>query len=148
MTDAMKPEELWSTVAAKTFEVMRHWAEAQQRVAREMVNLTAATTTETVRMYTELQASTLEALRHAQTTWVKQQADVGANPMDPAAWYQRMRTDPTHSTQTALRLMDASAQTLTKGAERVQAAMYTTSKNVQDTFDSLVAKMQATYASA
>jgi regulator of sigma D len=146
MQDTTRPEELWSTFTARTLEAMKHWTEAQQRVLKQAVELSAAATRENARMWAELQAGTIEALREAQGSWLKPPVETADLPKDPMGWYQKALSESTKATHAAFRLMDANVQIVTKGTERLQTAMNSASKEMQETYNTLAAKMQDLYA--
>src|SRR5437867_5063379 len=66
MTDVTKAQELYAQLAGKTIEAMALWAEANQRVLRELVELGSTTAKESVRLYGDLQRAGLESLREGQ----------------------------------------------------------------------------------
>ena len=61
-----KAQEMFTQGSGKAVETMTLWADANQRVLRELAELSAATAQEGVRLYAELQQSGLDALREAQ----------------------------------------------------------------------------------
>ena len=75
MNDATKKaHEMFTHGSGKAVETMTLWADANQRMLRELAELSAATAKEGVRLYAELQQSGLEALREAQATAVRWQS--------------------------------------------------------------------------
>ena len=68
MHDAKKAQEMFTQGSGKVVETMTVWADANQRVLRELAELSAATAKEGVRLYAELQQSGIEAVRDAQAT--------------------------------------------------------------------------------
>src|SRR6266850_2524084 len=63
MHDAKKAQEMFTQGSGKVVETMTVWADANQRVLRELAELSAATAKEGVRLYAELQQSGIEAAR-------------------------------------------------------------------------------------
>jgi hypothetical protein len=125
---------------------MKHWTEAQQHVLRHVADLSATAARENARMWAELQASTMEAVRETQASWLTPEADVAQLPRDPMAWYQKALSASTKATHAAFRVMDGNVQVVTKGTERLQSAMYSAGKEMQQTFSTLAAKLQELYA--
>jgi len=145
MTDVTKGQELLTQLAGKTIETMALWAEANQRVLRELVELGSTTAKEGVRLYGDLQRAGLESLRETQGWALRWQAgwkDAG----DPAAWYQKVMADSVSGTQQAFRLAEESAQAMTRAAERVQATTEQAGKGIQETYAGAVSKMKEIYA--
>ena len=89
MQDQTKSLETFAQFAGKALETLTVWADANQRVVRELVGLSAATATESARLYAELQSSTVEAVRESQAYWLKRQTDGPEIPKDPVLWYQK-----------------------------------------------------------
>src|SRR5258705_205591 len=89
MQDAKKTQEMFTQSSGKVVETMTVWSDANQRVVRELAELSATAAKEGVRLYAELQQSGIEALREAQATALRWQSGWQETPRDPFAWYQR-----------------------------------------------------------
>ena len=63
MQDTKKAQEMFTQNSGKVVEAMTVWSEANQRVVRELAELSAVAAKEGVRLYAELQQSGIEALR-------------------------------------------------------------------------------------
>src|SRR5260370_19459633 len=83
---AMKAGEYFGQVSGKTVEAIGVWAEANQRVLRELVDLSAGAAKEGVRLYSELQQGAVEAVRDSQATAMKWQAGRQDGPESPLGW--------------------------------------------------------------
>ena len=92
MTDVTKAQELFVQLAGKTIEAMALWAEANQRVLRELVELGSTTAKESVRLYGDLQRAGLESLREGQS-WTMRWQGGWKDASDPVAWYQKLMAD-------------------------------------------------------
>jgi hypothetical protein len=53
MDDAARAQEMWSQLASKNLDMMTVWAEANQRMLKEWVELTCGTANEGLRLYTK-----------------------------------------------------------------------------------------------
>lgn len=146
MQDAKKVEEMFTQGSGKAVETMTVWADANQRVLRELAELSAATAKEGVRLYAELQQSGLEAMRDAQATALRWQSTWPEAPRDPLAWYQRALTDGVESTQKWFRMLEGNAQAMTRTAERLQTTTEQTGKGIQESFSEVVTKLKEVYA--
>jgi soluble cytochrome b562 len=142
-----KSQELFGQLAGKTFETLTVWTEANQRVMRELINLSTTAAKETARLYGELQASAVEALRESQQYWLKRPA-AGEMPSDPMAWYQKGLTETIESAQSAFRFLEGNAQAVTKTAEQLQTTAERTGKEIQEAFSTLANRMQQIYTAA
>jgi hypothetical protein len=139
MQETKKTQEL-------AVETMTVWADANQRVLRELAELAASTAKESVRLYAELQQSAIEALRETQSSGLRWQTAWQDGPRDPMVWYQRALTDGAEATQKAFRLMEGNAQAVTRSAERLQSSAEQAGKGIQETFSGVVTKLKDVYA--
>ena len=141
-----KAHEMFTQGSGKAVETMTLWADANQRVLRELAELSAATAKEGARLCAELQQSGIEALREAQATAMRWQSTWQEAPRDPLAWYQRALTDGVEHTQKWFRIIEGTAQAVTRTAERLQTTAEQTGKGIQESFTEAVTKMQDVYA--
>jgi hypothetical protein len=146
MQDATRTQELFAQGSGKAVEAITVWADANQRVLRELVELSAAAAKEGMRLYVELQQSGLEAMRDAQAVALRWQAAWQEAPRDPLAWYQRALTEGVEQTQKCFRLVEGSTQALTRTAERLQTTAEQTGKGIQASYSEAVTKMKEVYA--
>ena len=148
MQDQTKSLETFAQFAGKALETLTVWADANQRVVRELVGLSAATATESARLYAELQSSTVEAVRESQAYWLKRQTDGPEIPKDPTLWYQKGLAETIEGTQKAVRFIEGGAQAAARSAEQLQATAEQTGKEIQATLSGLSARMQEIFAAA
>jgi hypothetical protein len=141
---ATKAGEILGQVSGKTVEAMTAWAEANQRVLRELVDLSVVAAKEGVRLYGELQQSTLEAVRDGQASAMKWQASWQDAPKDPMQWYQRALVETVDGAQKLFRMLEGNAQAMTRSAERLQASTEQAGKGIQQTMEATVTRMKET----
>ena len=146
MHDTKKAQEMFTQGSGKAVDTLTVWADANQRVLRELAELSAAAAKEGVRLYAELQQSGLEAIRDAQATALRWQSTWQEAPRDPLAWYQRALTDGVEQTQKWFRIFEGNTQAMTRTAERLQTTAEQTGKGIQDSFAEAVTKMKEVYA--
>ena len=94
MDDRKSAEETFGQLAGKVVETMTVWADANQRVLRELVELSAATAKEGVRLCGELQQGAIETLRSSQSAaahWQGAWSDGAKDPAYQAAYRTCMR---------------------------------------------------------
>jgi hypothetical protein len=63
MDDAARAQEMWSQFTGKNLEMLTMWADANQRMLKEWVELTSGAAREGLRLYGELQVKTLEGMK-------------------------------------------------------------------------------------
>ena len=146
MHDAKKAHEMFTQGSGKVVETMTVWADANQRVLRELAELSAATAKEGVRLYAELQQTGIEAVRDAQATAMGWQTSWQDAPRDPMAWYQRALTDSVENAQKWFRILEGNSQAVTRTAERLSTTAEQTGKGIQESFSEAVTKLKDVYA--
>jgi hypothetical protein len=146
MHDVKKTQEMFTQSSGKVVESLTVWADANQRVLRELAELSAATAKEGVRLYAELQQSGIEAVRDAQATALGWQTSWQDAPRDPLAWYQRALTDSVENAQKWFRILEGNAQAVTRTAERLSTTAEQTGKGIQESFSEAATKMKDVYA--
>jgi len=146
MNDAKTAQELFAQGTGKVVETITLWADANQRVLREVAELSAATAKEGVRLYAELQQSGIEAVREAQAISLRWHATWHEAPRDPVAWYQRAMTDSVEHGQKWFRMLEGNAQAMTRSAERLQTSAEQAGKGIQESFSEAVTKLKDVYA--
>jgi len=146
MQDTKQAQEIFKQGSGKMVETMSVWADANQRVLRELAELSAATAKEGVRLYAELQQTGIEAVRDAQATALGWQSTWQDAPRDPLAWYQRALTDSVENAQKWFRILEGNAQAVTRTAERLSTTAEQTGKGIQESFSEAVTKLKDVYA--
>jgi len=114
--------DLLIQLTGRAAEAFSLWADANQKVLRELVDLSTSTAREGVRLYAEIQSSAVEAVKEGQSYVVRRQ-----EPPD------------------AFKLLEGTAHAMARSAERLQATAEHTGKEIQATFNQLAGKVQALY---
>src|SRR5213594_5105116 len=114
MNDSRKTQELFGQVAAKAVETVTVWADANQRVLREIVEFSAATAKEGVRLYAELQQTAIEALRDSQAAALRWQTAWQDGGKDPVQLYQKALAEGVENAQKAFKVLETQAQAVTR----------------------------------
>lgn len=75
--DTTKERQEWFEESTdRAVEIMARWAEANQKALGEIVTLAASAATEGIRLYTEFQASGLQAAKAGRAYWLRRLADL------------------------------------------------------------------------
>jgi len=135
-------------LAGRTVDMLSVWADANQKLLRELVDLSATTAKEGVRLYAEIQSSALEAAREGQSYLLRRQDAMQEAPRDPFGAYQKGALDAVESVQRAFRLFEGTAQAMTRSAERLQTTAEHTGQEIQATVTQLADKVKSLYAPA
>jgi methyl-accepting chemotaxis protein len=146
MDNGTRAQELFTQSATRTVETMSVWADANQRVLRELAELSAATAKESVRLYGELAQSMVQTFSDLHTQSLRWQATWQDSAKDPVSWYQTALTQTVDNAQKAFRALESNAQAVTKSAERLSSTAEQAGKGIQETFSGVVSKMKDVYA--
>jgi hypothetical protein len=145
MKTTSETQELFGQFSNKTVEALALWTDANQKIVRELADLSANTLKEGVQLYGKLQASALEAAKEGQGYWLRRQGDVGECQKDPSAWYQKGLVEGIQETQKAFKLVEGNAQAVTQVAEQLQATTQKAAKEIQQTFSALATDLKTLY---
>lgn len=145
MDNGKQAQEIFTQSAGKAVETMSVWADANQRVLRELAELSAATAKESVRLYGELAQSLVQAFGEIQTQSLRWQATWQESSKDPVGWYQAAVTQSVDNAHKAFRAMETNAQAVTKSAERLSSTAEQAGKGIQETFSGVMTKMREVY---
>jgi hypothetical protein len=148
MDDQKRAQEMFGQLTGKAVETMTVWADANQRVLRELVELSTATAKEGVRLCGELQQGALETLRSSQSAAAHWQSAWANGPKDPAQLYQKALMTGVDGVEKAFKLMEGQAQAITRSAERLQTSAEQAGRGIQETYIAVVEKMKDVYQSS
>ena len=145
MDEHRKTEEMFGQFAGKVVETMSAWADATQRVLRELVELSTATAKEGVRLCGELQQGAIETLRTSHAAATRWQSAWTDGAKDPAQLYQKALLSGVDGVEKAVKLMEGQAQAITRSAERIQTSAEQAGKGIQETYATVVERMKGVY---
>ena len=148
MTNTTQVTEFFSQLTGRTAEAFSLWADANQKVLRELVDLSATTAKEGVRLYAEIQSGAVEAVKSGQAFLLRRQTETQDAPGDPFACYQKNVMESVENAQQAFKLLEGNAQALSRSAERLQMTAEQAAKEIQGTFAQLAGKVKSLYSAA
>ena len=138
-------QEHYGQFTGKAVEAFGMWAEANQKIMRDLAEFSAGTAQEGVRLYAELQSAAVEAVKEGQSYWLRRQGELRDVPKDPFSWYQKSLVEGTEQTQKAFKLLESNAQAVARSAERIQATAQKAAQEMQQTFAAVSEKAKAIY---
>lgn len=141
-------QELFGQFTGKAVEALSLWAEANQKIVRELVDLSASAVKEGVQLYAKVQSSALDAVKEGQGYWLRRQSDLAELQKDPFAWYQKSLVEGIQETQKSFKLLESNAQAITRTAEQLQTTAERTAREIQQTFSGLAADVKALHTPA
>jgi len=142
MTTTMQGSEMFSQMTGRAVEAFSMLAEANQKIMRDLVDLSASTAKEGVRLYAELSSSAVEALKESQSYMLRRQGELQEAPRDPFSVYQKGVLESVEGAQKAFKMFESNAQAMTRSAERLQVTAEQTGKEIQATFAQVAGKVK------
>jgi hypothetical protein len=134
MMSSPQINEVFSQITGRNAEMVSLWAEANEKVLRDLVNFSASTAKEGVRLYAEIQLAAVEAAKDAQAFLLRRQAAVRDAVKDPVSWYHDSLVESAEGAQRAFKLFEGSAQAVARSSERLQTTAEQTAKEIQASF--------------
>ena len=141
----LQPGDFLAQLTSRTVEAFSVMADANQKVLRELVGLSASTAKEGARLYAELQSTAVEAVKEGQSYVLRRQDEMQDAPRDPVQFHQKGVLESVESAQRTFKLFEGTAQAMSRSAERMQVAAEHTGKEIQATFTQLAGKVQTLY---
>jgi len=138
--------EVFAHMTGRAVEAFSMVAEANQKILRDLVDLSASTAKEGVRLYAELQSSAVEALKEGQDYLLSRQSEIQEAPRDPFAFYQKGVLQSVEGAQKAFKIIESNAQAMTRSAERLQVTAEQTGKEIQATFAQVAGRVKSLYS--
>ena len=145
MTMATHGTDFFAQMTGTAVEMFTLCADANQKVLRELVDLSASAAKEGVRLYAELQSSAVEAVKDGQAYGFRRQTDLQDAPADPVAFCQRGMQESAEGAQRAFKLFEGNAQAVTRSAERLQVSAEHAGQEIQTTFAHLSDRVKSLY---
>ncbi len=142
MTTTVQCNEMFAQMTGRAVEAFAMLADANQKIMRGLVDLSASTAKEGVRLYAEMSSSAVEALKDTQSSLLRRQVELQDAPRDPFAVYQKSVLESVEGTQKAFKLFESNAQAMTRSAERLQVTAEQTGKEIQATFAQVAGKVK------
>ena len=143
MTTTMQGSEMFSQMTGRAVEAFSMLAEANQKIMRDLVDLSASTAKEGVRLYAELSSSAVEALKESQSYILRRQGELQEAPRDPFSVYQKGVLESVEGAQKAFKMLESNALAMTRSAERLQVTAEQTGKDIQATFAQVAGKVKS-----
>ena len=143
MNTTTQANELFSQMTGRAVEAFSVFAEANQKLMRDLVDLSASTAKEGVRLYAELSSSAVEALKESQAYLLRRQSELQEAPRDPLSVYQKGVLESVEGAQKAFKILESNAQAMTRSAERLQVTAEQTGKDIQATFAQVASKVKS-----
>ena len=115
------------------------WAEANQQVASQVLDLQASSAKEGLRLFTEVQSSTIDALRGGIGFVNERIEDWQRNPTE---WYRNSVLSGIEQAQRSFRVLEGNAQAFTRYAESLQQTAAEATKSIQQAYETVAERLR------
>jgi hypothetical protein len=132
-------------LGARTLDALSAFAEANQRVVGQLIELSSSTAAERLRTLGEMQSAAVEAVRDSMPADTVREAFEQLR-QDPMGWYRKQFLAAVDGAQRALKLAETNAHIVARSAERLQGSADRGSKEIQDAVSAYVSRMREVYA--
>lgn len=135
----------------KSADALGFWAEvneANYKVLTGVIDFSSSAAKEAVRLYTDLQTSTLAAVKSGQELLVRRQGEIQELQKDPLAWCQKSLQEGLEGVQANFKVLEGNARIITQSAERLQASGEQSGKEIQQTLTALGGRLKTLYTPA
>jgi hypothetical protein len=131
-------------IGTKTLEAATAFAEAQQRVVGQIIELGSIAATERLRTIGEMQTAAMEAARAAFPTGTLREG-LEELRQDPFAWYRRGVLSAIEGGQRMMKLFETNVQIASKSAERFKGSADRAGREIQDAVSGYSTRMRQIY---
>jgi hypothetical protein len=128
---------------AMSANVMVAWADINQRVTRELLELWLGTAREGARLYGEMLQSTFLMAREFQAAALRYQTMWPEALRDPFEWYRKALEESIERTQNAFRAMGSSAEVMSQSVGRMQESAEKAGRHIQQAVSDAASKVDA-----
>src|SRR3972149_2451279 len=109
MTTTMQGSEMFAQMTGRAVEAFAMFADANQKIMRDLVDLSASTAKEGVRLYAELSSSAVEALKDNQSYLIRRHGELQEELQASFAVYKKSFLESVECTQKAFKLFESNA---------------------------------------
>ena len=132
-------------VQVKVMEAVSAFAQANERVVGELIDLSSTTARDGLRAIGELQAAAMETARGFQMPGMPQPETLEDLRRDPFVWYRKGVQALVDSAQRAAKLAETNVQIVTRNMERMQASADHAAREIEQAASGYVSRMKDIY---
>ena len=134
----------FSEIGARTLEAVSAFAEANQRVVGQLIELSSTAAAERLRAIGELQSAAVDAARAALPATTPREA-IDELRQDPFAWYRRGISVAVDNAQRMFKLFETNTQIVSRSAQRFQGTAERSGKEIQEAVRTYAGRMREIY---
>ena len=129
-------------VQGKLMEAVSAFAQVNQRVVSELIDLSSTAAREGLRAIGELQVAAMETARGIQMPGVPEPETIEGLRRDPLMWYRKGFEALADSAQRAAKLAETNVQIVTRNMERMQASADHAAREIEQAASGYVSRMK------
>ena len=133
-----------SDLTSKGLEAATAFAEANQRVIGQLIELSSTAASERLRAFGEMQAAAVEMARAAMPMGTIREG-IEDLRTDPLGWYRRGALSALEGGQRLFKLFETNAHIVSRTTERFQGSAERASKEIQDAVGGYVTRVRQIY---
>src|SRR4051795_7086765 len=121
MTVADTGSELFSSATNRTLDTLGLWTEVGQKVSQQLLDLSASSAKEGLRLLAEVQSTNIDAVRGNLGFVAARQGAVEELRRDPQDWYRTTVLSGVEQAKQTAKVLEGNASALTRYAESLQS---------------------------
>jgi hypothetical protein len=143
MTVADTSSQVFSNSANRALDTFGLWTEVGQKVSQQLLDLSASSAKEGLRLLAEIQATNIDAVRGNLGFVAARQGAVEELRRDPQDWYRTTVLSGVEQAKQTARVLEGNATALTKYAETLQATATEAANNIQEAFETVAERVRS-----
>jgi hypothetical protein len=143
MTVADRSSELFSDATNRTLDTWSLWSEVGQKISQQLLDLTASSAKDGLRLLAEIQATNIDAVRGNLGFVAARQGAVEELRRDPQAWYRTTVLSGVEQAKQTARVLEGNASALTRYAESLQSTATEAANNIQEAFETVAERVRS-----
>jgi hypothetical protein len=143
MTVADTSSEIFSQATNRTLDSLGLWTEVGQKVSQQLLDLSASSAKEGLRLLAEIQATNIDAVRGNIGFVAARQGAVEELRRDPQDWYRTTVLSGVEQAKQTARVLEGNATALTRYAESLQSTATEAANNIQEAFETLAERVRS-----
>ena len=135
--------ELFSASTNRGLDTLSLWAEVSQKVAQQLLDLSASSAKEGLRLLTEVQAANIDAAR-GNLGFVTDRANaVEELQRSPVDWYRTSVLSGVEHAKRNAKVLEGNAQAVARYAESLQSTAATAANSIAEAFETVAERVRS-----
>jgi hypothetical protein len=127
----------------RAFDTVNLWAEVGQKVTQQLLELSAASAKDGLKLVTEIQAANIDAVRDNVAFASTPKGSVEDWQRNPGDWYRTSVLSGIEQAQKSFRVLEGNAQALTRYAESLSSTATEATSKLQEAYETVAERFRA-----